>query len=158
VLDQALQLGAGDRRLGGLDGVGGHQVLQRRLAGRPALGALAALGAGVGFRLEPDGLAERVPQLDVRGLLGGVLLQLGPDGGLRGPGGRVHGLGQGDHRVAVLAGVEAQLAGLQLSRAPALVEGMLQHVPAVTDGVEAGEEVHVSPLSAGQHRHPMRFP
>ena len=84
-----------------------------------------------GADLAADGLDEAVPEGDVRGLLLGVTAQLGA----LGLGGGVGDVGAeaGDRggRVAVLAGVAGQLLAAQLAGGPALVEGVLEHVPAV---------------------------
>ena len=79
-------------------------------------------------RLASAGRArELIPQRHVRALLLGVIAQAARVRRPRLLGRLRRGLGQRDHRVAVLAGVDAELARAQLAGAPALVERVLEH-------------------------------
>ena len=75
--DEALALGLGDRRLRRLDRVHrDERVEQRALAvAGPGGGAGGRLGRRGGAGVAADGGGEAVPELDVRGLLGGVAAQ-----------------------------------------------------------------------------------
>ncbi len=81
----------------------------------------------------------------MRGLLASVLAErsgvrgAGFDGGLGG------GVGQGEHRMSVLAGVAAELLRTQFAGAPALVEGVLEDVDRATGVIESLKDVHIHP-------------
>jgi hypothetical protein len=53
---------------------------------------------------------------------------------------------KGHNRVPILRGVLRKLSGRQLTGAPALVEGVVEDIPAPRGGVDASERVHVNLL------------
>ena len=121
----------------------------------PRGGALGGLRRRLVLEVGVDGVRERVPQVDVLGLLGGVLVDLGAHGRLRGTRGGRRGLGERDHRVAVLARVPGELLAGQLARAPAHVERVLEDVAAALSVGEAVEKRHgVSHRSAASASYP----
>src|SRR5436190_4706814 len=76
-LAQPGRLRGRDGGLRGLDRVDADERLEQRAVLRPRLRARGGLGRRRGGAVTADGGDEAVPQLDVRGLLGGVRLQRG---------------------------------------------------------------------------------
>ena len=81
------------------------------------------------------------------GLLLGVAAQVGALGVGRGVGDVGAEAGERGGRVAVLAGVVGELLAAQLAGGPALVEGVLEHVPSVAGLLDPLPDVvaHLSP-------------
>src|SRR4051794_21947110 len=130
VLDKALALRLRDRRLTALDRVEPHQLGEAPVRGGPGVDALLGLGSGGCSHLAADGLDEAVPEGDVVLLLSRVAKQVDALGFRGGLGDRGAEAGDRSCRVAVLDGVIGQLLASQISSGPALVEGVLENVPA----------------------------
>jgi hypothetical protein len=141
-LDQTVELRLGDRGLAGLDRVCRDEALERVGAGRPSRDTRLGLGPRGAVDVGVERAGEVVPEVDMLALLGRMLDQVSLDLRLGRSGRTLERVGQGDHSVAVLAGVVGELVTAELTVAPALIEGVLEHVPALTKCIEAGEEVH----------------
>jgi hypothetical protein len=94
------------------------------------------------LRVTADGVDEAIPQRHVARLLESVQGQFCARILVSVGGGESRRLGQRDDRVAVLSRVVRELAGAQLARAPAHVEGVAQHVVLAGNRVEPGPEMH----------------
>src|SRR5438105_2662599 len=134
VLDEPRELRSRDRRLGRLDRVEDRER-RETLVRRPGRGALGGLRRRLPVERRLDGSSELVPQPDVLGLLARVLAVA--RGGSR--------LCHGDDRVPVLPGVEGKLVTGQLTALPALVEGVLQDIPAPPRLVDTRAKLHLAP-------------
>jgi hypothetical protein len=131
VLDEPAQLRPRDRRLGGLERVHDRGSLERLVA-RPRPDALRRLRGRLAVERRVERAGEVVPEIDVRELLGGVLVRAA---------GRSR-VSEGDDGSAVLTRVEAELLAGQLAALPAPVEGVLQDIPALARLVQPLEEFH----------------
>ena len=127
---EPLSLRPGDLGLTALDRVEAHELRHPVAVGGPGVHALPRLGVRRRVDVAADRLYEAVPEADVSLLLGGVAAQALALGLRRRLGHRCAQLGDRGRRVPVLPGVLGQLVAGQLARGPALVEGVLQHVPA----------------------------
>src|SRR5207244_3091834 len=105
--------------------------------------ALLGLGKRIGVRHRTQLASKVVPEGNVVALLGCVHSELGLRARISRSGGRLRGVGKRPYRVPVLARVQGQLAATQLAAAPALVEGVLEDVPAIADGLHAVKKPHV---------------
>jgi hypothetical protein len=125
-----------------LDRVHDRQRLVPSLRRGPRVDALGRLGARLTIRPRPEGGDELVPQPDVLDLLTRVLLVTGLPGGVR----------ERDDGVPVLACVVCKLVARQLTTTPALVERMLEHVPALAGGVDPLDQLHSGSPSVDDSR------
>jgi hypothetical protein len=128
---EALALGLRDRRLAALDRVETDELGDAVVVGGPGVDALLCLRRGLSGDLAADRLDETVPEGDVGGLLLGVEAQVGALGVRGGVGDVGTEAGERGGRVTVLARVVGELLAAQLAGGPALVEGVLEHVPTV---------------------------
>src|SRR5687767_4554237 len=138
-----------DRGLRGLDRVENDEPLERVAGGRPRRHALRRLFGRLAAQVCVDCARELVPEIHMGRLFGRVLLDLCPDRRLGRACRGLRSLGESHHRMAVLAGVMAELVAGQLPSAPALVEGMLEDVAAALRIGETVEKRHLISFSKG---------
>src|SRR4029077_15106910 len=107
------------------------------LGGRPGVGAIRGLRRRLPIERRLDGGGEVVPKGYVLRLLARMVVVARDRRGAR----------QRDDRVPVFARIERKLIRGQLAAFPALVERMLQDVPALPGLVDLRAKLHLTPSS-----------
>jgi hypothetical protein len=134
MVDEPGELRLRDGRLRRLDRVEDGECL-KTLVRRPGDSALGGLRGRLPIEWRLDGSRKLVPQRDVLGLLARVL-------GIARDGSRAR---HADNRMAVLACIEREFLMPQLAALPALVEGVLQDVPALPGFIDPCAKLHFAP-------------